>query len=355
MSPAPTPPAPGAVPGISPEISVVVPHLNQPDLLELCLDSLAAQTLPPDRFEVIVVDNGSRVLPEAEVARFPFARLVVEPVAGPGPARNRGIALARAPIMGFLDSDCIAEPGWLAALLAAFAARPAAGILGGAVLIFAAGPRPNVAEAFDLVYGIRQEVTIARHGFAATANLAVRREVFDAVGRFAGLAISEDMEWGMRADAAGHPTRFVPEAVVRHPARTSMAALRRQWDRHVSHHWSMQPKTARGRLLWVARAGAMAASPLAEIPRDPRPRGGFGVRAAPRRLPGRSPPCASTGRGGCSAKSSTPPPAPARRAGTAPDGVPRAERLRSFLAPRSGRVRGTLGWVALVGGLPSRP
>ena len=49
--------------------------------------------------------------------------------------------------------------------------------------IFAVDPgRPNLAEAFDLVYGIRQEWTIARHGFAATANLAARREVFEAVG-----------------------------------------------------------------------------------------------------------------------------------------------------------------------------
>lgn len=251
----------------TPDISVVVPHLNQPDLLELCLASLAAQTLPTTRFEVIVVDNGSGKLPEAEVARSPFARLVLEPEPGPGPARNRGIALSRGGIIAFLDSDCIADPGWLASHLDAFAANPETGILGGRVAIFAAGPRPNVAEAFDLVYGIRQEVTIARHRFAATANLAVRREVFEAVGLFAGLAVSEDMEWGQRADAAGWPTRLAPAALVRHPARDSMAALRKQWDRHVSHFWSMRPKTPRASALWIAHAVAIAGSPVAEIPR----------------------------------------------------------------------------------------
>jgi GT2 family glycosyltransferase len=250
-----------------PEISVVVPHLNQPDLLEICLASLAAQTLPPDRFEVIIVDNGSGRLPAAEVAHFPFARLVLEPEPGPGPARNRGIALARARTIAFLDSDCIADPRWLATLLETFAAQPETGVLGGRVTIFAAGPRPNVAEAFDLVYGIRQEVTIARHRFAATANLAVRREVFDAVGLFAGLAVSEDMEWGQRADAAGWPTRLAPGALVRHPARDSMAALRKQWDRHVSHFWSMRPKTTKSSAIWIAHAVAIAGSPLAEIPR----------------------------------------------------------------------------------------
>ena len=45
-----------------------------------------------------------------------------------------------------------------------------------------------------------------------------------------------------------------------------MADLRRQWDRHISHHFSMQPKTARGRAEWALRAAAMAASPVGEIP-----------------------------------------------------------------------------------------
>ena len=226
-----------------------------------------------------MVDNGSAEPPEDLVARFPGVRLVTEPTPGPGPARNRGVTLARATIIAFLDSDCIADPGWLPAILAGFG-DPDCGILGGAVRIFAADPgRPNLAEAFDLVYGIRQEWTIARHGFAATANLAVRREVFEAVGPFAGLAISEDMEWGMRAKAKGFPTRFLPGAVMRHPARTSMADLRRQWDRHISHHWSMQPKSLRGRAEWLARAAAMAASPLAETAARRRHRPVAGPRA----------------------------------------------------------------------------
>ena len=258
-----------SAPAATPAATVVIPHLNDAARLEVCLTALAAQRLAPgEGFEVLVVDNGSEEPPAALVAGFPGMRLVAEATPGPGPARNRGIALATAPVVAFLDSDCLPDPGWLAAMLAGFAAEPACMIQGGAVEIFAADPaRPNRAEAFDLVYGIRQEWTIRRHGFAATANLAVRREVFAAVGGFEGLHISEDMEWGMRAKARGFPTRFNPEAVMRHPARAAMADLRRQWDRHISHHWSMQPKTARGRAAWAARAVAMAASPLAEIPR----------------------------------------------------------------------------------------
>ena len=260
--------APEAAVAALPDATVVIPHLNDAARLQGCLEALAGQRLAPgQRFEVLVVDNGSHEPPEAVVAGFAGMRLVAEPVPGPGPARNRGIALAAAPVVAFLDSDCIPDPGWLAAMLAGFA-DPSCLVQGGAVEIFAADPaRPNRAEAFDLVYGIRQEWTIARHGFAATANLAVRREVFEAVGGFEGLHISEDMEWGMRAKAKGFETRFNPAAVMRHPARAAMADLRRQWDRHISHHWSMQPKTAKGRATWTLRAAAMALSPVAEVPR----------------------------------------------------------------------------------------
>jgi GT2 family glycosyltransferase len=251
-----------------PEISVVIPHLNQPAALAACLAALGRQTVAAERFEVVVVDNGSMPLPTHVVSSLPEVHLAYEPEPGPGPARNRGVGLARGEILAFLDADCVPDPGWLAALLAAFAALPDTAVLGGAVRVFAGMPgRPNPAEAFDLVYGFRQQLTIARHDFAATANLAVRRAAFAAVGGFAGLAVSEDMDWGRRARLVGFPTRFVAEAAVAHPARGSMDDLRRQWDRHVGHYWGMQPKSVRGRAAWALRAAAVALTPVLEIPR----------------------------------------------------------------------------------------
>jgi GT2 family glycosyltransferase len=268
MSSLPARGIPAGAAAAPPEVSVVVPHLNQPEPLAACLAALARQTIAPGRFEVIVVDNGSTPPPAAVVAGFPGVRLLHEPRPGPGPARNRGAALARAAILAFLDADCIPEPDWLRAILEGFAADPGAALLGGAVRVFPQTPgRPNPAEAFELVYGFRQQWQIARHGFAATANLAVRRTVFERVGPFAGIDVAEDLDWGTRARAKGFAVRFAPDAVVRHPARRSMAELRRQWDRHISHHWSMQPKSLRGRAEWALRAAAMAASPAAEIPR----------------------------------------------------------------------------------------
>lgn len=252
----------------APEISVVVPHLNQPELLSAFLVSLHAQDFDMARAEVIVVDNGSRVLPREITARFPGVVLVEEPVPGPGPARNRGASLARGPILAFTDADCLVARDWLPAILKRFAADPALAALGGDIRIFAEDPaRPNLAEAYECVYAFPQRDYIARQGFSVTANMAVRRAVFDAVGPFAGIEIAEDTDWGQRAARLGHVTVYAPEVVVHHPARRSMAELYAKWDRNVGHHYTAFAQGPGGRVKWALKAGALTLSPLAEIPR----------------------------------------------------------------------------------------
>jgi GT2 family glycosyltransferase len=136
------------------------------------------------------------------------------------------------------------------------------------VRVFAADPdRPTPSEAYDLVYAFQQRIHIARRCFSVTANLAVRREVFEAVGPFGGLEVSEDLDWGQRAATLGHRTYFAPEIVVRHPARRDMAALWAQWDRHTSHFYQTRAATAVGRLKWALLIPVVAASPLTEIPK----------------------------------------------------------------------------------------
>ena len=98
--------------------SVVIPHLNQPEFLARCLASLAAGSRRPD--EVIVVDNGSDALPQA-ICDAHGARLLTEAEPGPGPARNCGVRVSSGNILAFIDADCLADPGWLAAAEAAIA------------------------------------------------------------------------------------------------------------------------------------------------------------------------------------------------------------------------------------------
>jgi GT2 family glycosyltransferase len=257
--------APGAG---GPEVSVIVAHLNQPGPLKELLASLFAQDFDMGRAEVVVVDNGSRALPRDVVAAFPGVRLAEEPAPGPGPARNRGVALSRAPLIAFTDADCKVAPDWLAGILARFAADPGLEVVGGDIRILVERPgRPSVAEAYECVYAFDQRDFIERQGFSVTANLAMRRATFERVGPLAGIEIAEDTDWGHRAAALGIFTRYAPDMVVYHPARRSMAELYAKWDRNISHHFRARATGAAGRAKWALKALAMAAVPLVELPR----------------------------------------------------------------------------------------
>lgn len=234
-------------------------------MLARCLAALAAGRRKPD--EIVVVDNGSAELPEAVCAAHPGLRLLHEPEPGPGPARNRGIAATTGGILAFIDADCIADPGWLAAAEAAMA-DPEATILGGDVRIALADPaRLTALEAYESIYAYRMDRYIAKMGFTGTGNLVMRREVFADVGPFAGLAVAEDRDWGRRATARGYRIRYVAGMKVYHPARASFAEIERKWQRQTAHDLYDARAERFGRVKWAAKMLALAASPLAEIPR----------------------------------------------------------------------------------------
>ena len=249
---------------LSQRISVIIPHLNQPEFLTRCLASLAAGQRPPE--EIFVVDNGSRALPTVVCAAHPGVTLLQEPTPGPGPARNLGIAAAKGEILAFIDADCLADPGWLAAAEAAMA-DPAAMILGGDVRIAYADPsRLTALEAYESIYAYRMDRYIAKEGFTGTGNLVVRREVLAEVGPFAGIGVAEDRDWGQRATALGFVIRYMPGMRVYHPARQTFAELCQKWDRQTAHDY-VKAKSEGRQLRFAAKTLAMGVSPLAEAPR----------------------------------------------------------------------------------------
>ena len=245
-----------------PVISVVIPHLNTPGSLMRCLASVCGQHLPAGDAEIIVVDNGS-TLPLDEVrAAFPHVRHLLEPQPGPGLARNAGVKAANSDCLAFIDADCAARPGWLAA---AHSVAAAGQIAGGDVTIETADPaRLTGIEAFECVFGFRQQMYIRDRHFSVTANLAMPRAAFDQVGPFGGIDIAEDLDWGRRAHALGLAMIYRPDMQVLHPPRPDMAALERKFDRLTNHDWHSHVASGRPLWRWQARAIAMALSPLVD-------------------------------------------------------------------------------------------
>lgn len=115
-------------------ISVIIPTRNRAHHLGVALNSLAEQSLPADRFEVLVIDNGSSDN-TADVTRQASSsmaniRYFVEPEAGLHAGRHRGLSEARSDVLVYADDDIRATPTWLEAITENFA-DPTVSMLGG--------------------------------------------------------------------------------------------------------------------------------------------------------------------------------------------------------------------------------
>ncbi|WP_062118867.1 glycosyltransferase [Aureimonas sp. AU40] len=249
-------------------ISVIIPHLNQEKALRRCLASLCEQGGLREPAEIIVVDNGSLALPDKVCADFPGVVLLQQPEPGPGPARNLGVSTARGDILAFIDADCVAEETWLSTIERRFEGSPQTTILGGNVRILYDDPgQITLLEAYESVFAYRMKEYIEKRGFTGGGNLAMRAEVFRAVGPFGGITIAEDTEWGQRASRLGFRIRYASEMIVYHPARKTFTELSRKWDRHIAHDFAEMRGEQFWWPRWVLRSAAVALSPVAECRR----------------------------------------------------------------------------------------
>ncbi len=117
-----------------PQASVIVPTRNRAPLLRRCLQSLVAQTLPAEAFEVIVVDNGSSDDTAAVARSFETTlnlRLLHEAEPGLHVGRHAGWRAAASDVLMFADDDIEALPGWVEAVVACFDGDAAAALVGG--------------------------------------------------------------------------------------------------------------------------------------------------------------------------------------------------------------------------------
>lgn len=235
----------------TPQVSVIIPHYCQPEALAECLASLEAQTLPRERFEVLVIDNnspGGTNQIEANIGER--TQLLVETAKGAGPARNRGAAEARGQVFAFIDADCVASPRWLEEGLVGLEHFD---IVGGRVDVSVGDETAMTGpEAFERVFAFDFRSYIEDKGFTGSGNLFCRREVFAAVGGFRP-AVSEDKDWSQRATAMGYSLGYHDAAAIAHPARTDWAELTRKWSRLNRESLKLSEDGAMGRVRWAAR------------------------------------------------------------------------------------------------------
>ncbi|WP_079224037.1 glycosyltransferase [Stenotrophomonas maltophilia] len=216
-----------------PDISVIIPTYNEGRKVAKCVEAIQAQIFDGN-FEVIVVDNGStRDIPTVP-ADDPRFRLIREVTPGSYSARNAGLDAATGTLIAFTDSDCIPDPAWLSNAWKAFQSSPNVSLIAGRIDIFFLDPeRPTSVELFERRFSFRQRESV-QQGWAVTANLFVRREVFEKLGKFETKTFSGgDSEFTRRACASGLVMAYEDGAMVQHPARRTLAEINQLRRRHV--------------------------------------------------------------------------------------------------------------------------
>ncbi|MDP9181292.1 MAG: glycosyltransferase family 2 protein [Actinomycetota bacterium] len=251
-------------------VSVVVPVHNGADALPELLAALASQEGVGD-VEVVVVDNASTdTTAEVAGASPVVTRVVHEPQPGSYVARNAGWRTTSGEVVAFTDADCVPSPGWLAGLLGALAEGELAA---GAVV---PGPPPAGRwaawwAAYDRAMYLDQKENVERDGFAATANLAVRRQVLEELDGFDDALVSGgDFAFTRAATSAGHRLVWAPAAPVLHRPR---AALRSTWSLWRRLGRGYGDLAAQGSWPRALRHDPVLRAPLAQVTARARSRG----------------------------------------------------------------------------------
>lgn len=254
-----------AVADIRHTVRVVVPVRDRPGELDACLASLEALRYPRELLEIVVVDDGSArpVRAAGGVRVLRLARSV-----GSAGARNAGARGATSGVLAFLDSDCVAEPGWLEVLLPELA-DPEVAAVGGRV-----GPASERSwleryEAVRSPLDLGSARAAARPGrpvpYLVTANLVVRRSDFEAVGGFdERLRWGEDVDLCWRLHEVGRRLVYQPAGRVRHRHRGSMLEFARTRADYAGSEAALLARHPAGER-WLGLSSGMAAALLGSL------------------------------------------------------------------------------------------
>jgi glycosyltransferase involved in cell wall biosynthesis len=214
--------------------SIVVPTWNRPLELARCLGAIGSLDYPRERFEVIVVDDGGGVPLDDVIARFRGAlhvTLLTQPHAGPGAARNTGVARAQGDVIALTDDDCLPEPQWLSRLAARLdGARAVGGCTRNGL---PHNPYATVSQLITDVGYAYFNRDPDRAAFFATNNLALPADRFREIGGFdAALTTYEDRDLCERWLSRGWTMAYAPDAVVVHQHALTLASFWRQHFRY---------------------------------------------------------------------------------------------------------------------------
>lgn len=183
------------------KISIIICTYNRADILPICLQSLADQTLDKNLFEVIIINNNStdntQEITESFSKNQPNFRVVIEPKQGLSHARNRGCFEAIGEYVAYSDDDCKVPKEWLA-IATSIIDEQAPDIFGGPYYALYNSPKP---EWFKDEYGSHvigsEEKSLSPGEFLSGGNFFIKRILLRNLDGF-------NVKLGMTGNTAGY-------------------------------------------------------------------------------------------------------------------------------------------------------
>ncbi len=212
-------------------ISVISTVLNESESIRPLLDSLVAQTRPPD--EVVIADGGSRdntvAILRTYESRLPL-RILIEPGANISAGRNRAIADAKGEIIAVTDAGTVLARDWLERITQPLLDDPSLEVVGG---FFEAAPQ-TVFEAALGATTLPLRAEIAAETFLPSSrSVAFRKAAWITAGGYPEwLDYCEDLIFDLRLREIAAPTAFAPDALVYFRPRPSLEAFSKQYYRY---------------------------------------------------------------------------------------------------------------------------
>lgn len=209
---------------MEPFVSIIVPVKNEEQRLQRLLEVLSSLDYPRERYEIIVADNGSSDATEAVARKMEGILVCSAPKGGSYAARNAAVRLARGEVLAFTDADCTPAAGWLKAGVARLLSG--SDLVAGAIQFELS--RDSVAHRFDKKFFLQQERWVTEKRSGATANLFVKRTLFEQMGGFSEeLTSGGDFAFCKKATESGCVLTYEQAAIVHHPTRGLKALLRK--------------------------------------------------------------------------------------------------------------------------------
>jgi len=207
---------------VSPFVSIIIPTYNRKNQLKKCLDSVLRIDYPKEKYEIIIIDDGSTdetyAFLKEEQSKVPNFKIFRQENKGCAAARNLGIKNAKGEILFFTDDDCLVEKDWTVQHLKHYSNEKVGGV--GGILC---PNKMNYIEEYKIAiyldeYTQYMEVTDAKSGRGlATCNCSYRKEMFEITGLFdEDFITGADPEFSKRIMIKGYKIIKDPNIKVHH-------------------------------------------------------------------------------------------------------------------------------------------